>query len=393
MSTFLPTRSASPRRSGFTLIELLVVIAIIAILVSLLLPAVQQAREAARRSQCQNNLKQLGLAMHNYHSTYKVFPTGKGGSHNSYTPPSGPTDRHTGGNERWLSFLPPLLPFLDQGSLATQLKNPFVRQSDGKTFPPGGSFPDSWEEPRWKTQIASLLCPTDTREPTGVAETNYAANWGDNGAGNHSDNLSRARGMFAGRHWDNNYVHFSIADARDGTVNTILIGEIGRDNGTEAFQSGYINGVSALAPLNGDAGNPDAYPDPKANCLDLAGDTANPGTYDTSSYGFGNRRGSDYPAGGAGGTGFNTILPPNGPSCNAMSATWEAFVTGRGIWSAGSYHPGIVQVVLCDGSVKSISETIDTGNLSANNPVKGRSPYGVWGALGSRAGGETVTDF
>src|SRR5579863_1826177 len=103
------------RKKGFTLIELLVVIAIIAILVSLLLPAVQQAREAARRTQCKNNLKQIGLALHNYHDALLVFPPGyvdKNGDPNS-TP-----DNDLGPGWGWASFI---LPYLDQGNLYSQI--------------------------------------------------------------------------------------------------------------------------------------------------------------------------------------------------------------------------------------------------------------------------------
>lgn len=104
----------SRRRSrGFTLIELLVVIAIIAVLIALLLPAVQQAREAARRSQCKNNLKQFGLAMHNYHDTFSTFPMG----HDCFTDrlPSGTTWT------RRLSFFQGLLPYIDQAPLYNQI--------------------------------------------------------------------------------------------------------------------------------------------------------------------------------------------------------------------------------------------------------------------------------
>src|SRR5579859_7854071 len=95
------------KRKGFTLIELLVVIAIIAVLVALLLPAVQQAREAARRSQCKNNLKQFGLALHNYHDAYKMFPPGG--------------DAQSWGNSNWLNWQAKILPFIDQGPLYNQI--------------------------------------------------------------------------------------------------------------------------------------------------------------------------------------------------------------------------------------------------------------------------------
>src|SRR5579859_1475499 len=94
-------------RRAFTLIEVLVVIAIIAVLVDLLLPAVQQAREAARRSQCKNNLKQYGLALHNYHEAYKMFPPGG--------------DAQSWGNSNWLNWQAKILPFIDQGPLYNQI--------------------------------------------------------------------------------------------------------------------------------------------------------------------------------------------------------------------------------------------------------------------------------
>ena len=365
------------RRSGFTLIELLVVIAIIAILVSLLLPAVQQAREAARRSQCQNNLKQLGLALHNYHSTYNGFPIGRGGTNgnpNAYPGVTGGYDQ----NGHRLSGLVPLAPYMDQTALWNQISRPLTFM-DGTTeimAAPMGARPWYEKYPPWATQIATLLCPSHGAPVTNEADTNYGFNWGDNGAGN-DDPLSNSdvRGMFCRR----NSTNFSMM--RDGTTSTLLMAEIGRHDGTRLFQSAFARDLSF-----------DMFDvSPQANCLDVVQDPNNPGHYNETvnvRLGGDQHRGTRWADGSTIFTGFNTVFPPNGPNCGVGGGDAQ-----NNIMTAGSFHSGGAQVVMGDGSVKFISETIDTGNLNAPRVKFGKSPYGTWGALGSRNGGEVVDDF
>ena len=391
-------RRRPPARAGFTLIELLVVIAIIAILVSLLLPAVQQAREAARRSQCQNNLKNIGLAMHNYHSTYNTFPAGKGGPARQSTP--------TNMDDMYISFLVPLLPYMDQQPLFTLVSKGQPAQTN-PTRPARGPYsrgsggPNDSNFVPWLTQIPSLLCPSDGAPVSGFADTNYGGNWGDNGAANNTDDRSVARGMFVGRHW-NGMTNLSLADARDGTVNTIMVGEIGR-NSSEKYYQGAVLLKSVVLLDGGGTENwrPHRRIDDPSTCVTAANNPGNPGIYpDPSGSGVSDLRGSSWQIGGAIASGFNTILPPNGPSCSGEDFLHSVRAHGNGVITGGSYHSGGMQVCMVDGSVKFISETIDTGDASVSGtgintptPNSGRSPYGTWGALGTRSGGETPGEF
>ncbi|MFH5806522.1 DUF1559 domain-containing protein [Alienimonas sp. DA493] len=357
------------RRSGFTLIELLVVIAIIAILVSLLLPAVQQAREAARRSQCQNNLKQIGLACHNYESTYKVFPSAGARAHgHAYAP------------------LVMILPFMDQTALWNQISNPYDNNGDG-TIDPNDEFERPFGRTHWdaaylpmRKVISTYLCPSDNAplNPGWAAKTNYGLCAGDNsdGAGEFDGNRATNRGMFViGR-------YFSVEAARDGTVNTLLFAEMGRYDNSANWQSRCMTNVSSLTLPNNTSG----FDNPSA-CLQEASDPNNPGKYPASAS-LNDRGGNFWDGGGLHASGFNTILSPNGPSCSHDGSPWN-----DSIMSAGSYHTGIVQAVMVDGSVRSISETINskTQGMSEAAVTRGRSPYGVWGALGTRDGGETIS--
>ncbi len=374
----------SGRRAGFTLMELLTVIAVVAVLIFMLLPAVSQSREAARRSQCQNNLKQIGLAMHNYHSVYKIFPAGVAGTGQ---PPNGVGNRHE------LGWAVPLLPFLDRTRQWNQISRPLDADADGSPrrpyWPAMGPHTGEQNYGPWVTQAPVLLCPSDEGPPPvkgAFGQNNYAVSWGDNGAGNGDDNTFAGgpatfdrdanRGMFGSLTWR------GLRDARDGTVNTLMTGEIARGGGDRAIRSRIalnVAGVGGNDPFNAclavlDPDKPGFYDDgdPTGTAVTLAKQT----------------RGGRYHDGRVWSTGFNTILPPNGPNCVAG----DAVDAPPSIFSAGSFHPGGAQFGLVDGSVQFISETIDTG-MGGAFTESGRSPYGVWGALGTRAGGESLDEF
>jgi prepilin-type N-terminal cleavage/methylation domain-containing protein len=294
------SRPACVRRvRGFTLIELLVVIAIIAILIALLLPAVQQAREAARRTQCKNNLKQLGLAVHNYHDVFRTIPNGEIYDLVMHRSTSVPADRQRRTAWAWGVFL---LPYLDQANLQAQL-NPLGPGPDGTFLPKAGS-------PLWRIPQPMFICPSDAasninpywRSFTPVSKSNYVPNRPVWAAGYHPQEWRQP---------------IKFRDILDGTSNTLLMGE--RAQGRKPFPSGggiWLGRTGSASALNGQASWPPNTPLPAA--VDLA-------------------------AVAAGNSAINGRNDPLG--------TRSAFT---------SRHVGGIQVVLFDGSVRFISENIDS---------------------------------
>ncbi|HVX62532.1 MAG TPA: DUF1559 domain-containing protein [Pirellulales bacterium] len=353
--------SSARVRRAFTLVELLVVIAIIGILIALLLPAVQAAREAARRSQCVNNLKQLGLGLQNYHDVNLSFPAGCGGTTGNYP---------YSNNGRISPFIP-LLPFVEQGPLYDQIK----AGGNGQLpyGPPGWS---GWKN--WNVQVPSLLCPSDTRPhpaPGANGENNYAFSHGDS-INNiylwNSDPINWSRGMFT----NNKTVTMSMVT--DGTSNTIIASERLRASFSAGSQP-KVNVRQGTIPNIAVNTNP-------GSCLTNAS-----GMYyndPTVAFGYFGTNWTDCETVRCG---FNTVLPPNSPSCNVIST----YCTGcgvtdaqGGVYSPTSNHPGGANGVMVDGSVRFISDNINTGNLGAAEVNVGPSPYGVWGAMGSKNGDE-----
>jgi len=226
------------RRSGFTLIELLVVIAIIAILIALLLPAVQQAREAARRSQCQNNMKQIGLALHNYHDTFTVFPYSSANNAMVFTASGTNILNHSG----W----PMVLPYMDQSPLynqydftAAQRNSLFSSWSSTSSGTVGGIPANVTANANLsKTIVQVFACPSDAGSMTYNSSTSYYG-CGVAGSQNINYGFSVTSGTGPWALWANEGVttralfgensKSSIRDCRDGTSNTAMVVETTRE--------------------------------------------------------------------------------------------------------------------------------------------------------------------
>jgi prepilin-type N-terminal cleavage/methylation domain-containing protein/prepilin-type processing-associated H-X9-DG protein len=308
----------SRSRRGFTLIELLVVIAIIAVLIALLLPAVQAAREAARRSQCVNNLKQLGLAMHNYHDTIGTFPIGAMGVRS----PKGYTLGTTTNNRRTWAFM--ILPYLEQGTIfhAINFSLPFN--------PPAGAANNTVSE----TLIASFLCPSDSNtnqiDQNNRREGNYLVNWGNASwyqdtnssfnplSGTTNNPFTPSTPVFFGGAPFGLDKSIGIQNITDGTSNTLLMAEvvIGLTQGSTGYEH------------RGDIYNDDY------NCAQF------------EAYTPPNSKFPDYIQGS-----YCQYPFANNPPCKTVSNPY--FNTAR------SRHPGGVNALLADGSVKFFKDSIN----------------------------------
>ncbi len=330
----LSNTNRARRARGFTLIELLVVIAIIAVLIALLLPAVQQAREAARRSQCKNNLKQLTLALHNYESTHSVFPPGS-----------------LGFPFVW-SAQAQLLPFVDQANL----KNLLVFE-----VPPLAAFGTGYNatqvnqnEAAALTPIPMLTCPSDRER---VTNSNYggisypgSAGSGVNSTAVTTDDgsVSNADGIFFTRS------KIGFRDVTDGSSNTAAFGEQLLGDGTN----------TAPAPN-----------DYRRRVIELSMGTQTTPTACTAGGGpaWSGMRGAKWINGHLADSMYNHWYTPNSkePDCHNGFHNF-------GLVSARSAHVGGVQTSLVDGSVRFINENIDAN---------------IWRALGTRNGGEVLGEF
>jgi len=341
----MKSRTAFRRPRGFTLIELLVVIAIIAVLIALLLPAVQQAREAARRTQCKNNLKQLGLALHNYHETFTVFP------------PSGVVNPAITSQQPW-SAQAFILPYLDGSTVYNRIDFSlgYHHPTNTSAYPPFGPA---------GTRVPVLICPSEINDrartnASGAVEhypLNYAINMGryfiydpatgQGGSGAFMPNGRTNSGSFT-----------------DGMSNTLAMAE-----------------VKAYTPRFHDAAG--VPTEPTSPAAVSGGYTSGGGFSATSGH-------TEWVCGRAIHNGFTTVFTPNTRVIHAsggvnydidVSSNREGTHTTNptyGIITARSYHVGIVHAMLMDGSVRSISE-----NISID----------VWRNLATRNGGEVTGEF
>jgi prepilin-type N-terminal cleavage/methylation domain-containing protein len=413
-------------RKGFTLVELLVVIAIIGILAGLLLPAIQQAREAARRMSCSSNIRQFGIALLGYEYSYKKIPGAAAGyfSENPNAgqprvpnPPAGAIGRFSG--------LIGMLPFMEQQPLYSQIDSGYTaRNGTGGaiTRGPYGTMNNAAYVYPWTgayhpsaSQVGFFRCPSDPGRKTqaygSLGRLNYAFCMGDGQAGINVFNINQetVRGMFCRAQ------QYILAACTDGTSNTIMFGEVASPAASVIKSAAQVN-ANAVKDAKVQGGNIRMDTQPSNRGIDVLAcrRTVQAGVYQ-GSRNVHELRGTRWLDGLSIFSGFNTVNGPNGASCTSntteggtANTNGEAF----GIHSAGSYHFGGAHVVMFDNAVRFIPNEIDTTNndVSANanttdyyspgrldgNQVTpnwaGPSPFGAWGAMGTKGGGENIAD-
>jgi len=340
-------------KRGFTLIELLVVIAIIAVLIALLLPAVQAAREAARRSQCVNNLKQIGLGLHNYHQTNDKFPPG--GVCTQSTPGcTGQWNAH--------SSLGNMLPYMEQQAIYNSIN--FMITPD-----------NAINSTARRSQINSFLCPSDgNAQGMGITSDNgrlnsYMASEGTtvmNGYANTSTGLFSDGAVYG------------LRDCIDGSSNTVafcekVAGTPGQNTGVNPGKKG--NGVNGSSPTTNTI---DAWTSPTIVQTDLVTCNSSWQGLTAGNNNLINNEGQWWIVGATAFTMFNTIVPPNSTQykfgscrsgCGGCSPDGSSYV------NASSNHSGGVNTLLADGSVRFVKDSISTN---------------TWWSLGTKANGEVI---
>ncbi|MDV6034382.1 MAG: DUF1559 domain-containing protein [Phycisphaera sp. RhM] len=405
-------RHSGHRRDGFTLVELLVVIAIIGILVGLLLPAVQAAREAARRMSCSNNFKQIGIALHNYHSAYKQLPiNGTGPTNESNNACCAEAVTGTTGlppvafTRNLLSFLVGITPFMEQQAVWDQISNQH-RDSNGLYWPAFGPAPYAIDYRPWNVDIPSYRCPSDPgRGLPALGRTNYGCSYGDSmwrtqygqnffqgnagrwRYGDHNGRMRQVQGSCRGMFVPSKGTKFR--DVLDGLSNTVMGGEMATDLGDRNISTtgSRSNGRDNL--LN----NPKFCEDNNQIDPDRPRFWATTGVnYTGNSTMRGFRWADQRPLYST----IATILPPNSEVCLIANHG------GHGAIPPSSRHQGGAHILMGDGAVVFITDSIEAGNSRAPVPyfrnnnnqhaVGFQSPYGLWGALGTRASSETIEE-
>ncbi len=346
------------RNSGFTLIEVLVVITIIGVLIALLLPAVQAARESARRVQCANNLKQIGIALHTYHDALGVFPYGMGArfKYNVFM---------------WHSAQAMLLPYLDNAPLFNAINfNYPIASGQNNWGPPWAKDAFVVNLTALSAKVSTFLCPSDPTDSsvfydpaTGVTfpGNNYLGNSGVNPRGWWNPQV--ADGLFFPE------ICVRLSAITDGASNTTAFSERLKGSGDQGRYIPHgdileIRGFRSALIERNDLGEIRRL---AQGCQDLSPENgaAVPGGWNQSHWfegdiGFGV---------------YNHLLPPNQNSCENLEPGLSVLMKSTA-YTASSYHPGGVNVLMADGAVRFVKDSV------------GRS---TWWALGTRAGGEVIS--